>query len=92
MSLKISCLIGFTLQTSEREELRVDVLKRVFPNEARGTLRLEAPIHPLNLILRKPRSLTQRRQRLGVIADRQNYVVFFLRCKERKKGNWELKL
>lgn len=90
-SLKISCLIGSALQTSEREELRVDVLKRVFPNEARGTLGLEAPIHSLNFVLGKPRSLAQRRQRLGVITDRQNYVVFFLCCKETE-GNWKLKL
>lgn len=32
------CLIGGILLTSEWKELRVDILKRVFPNEARGTL------------------------------------------------------
>lgn len=90
-SSEISRLIGFALQTSEREELWVDILKRVLPNEARGTLGLEAPVHPLDLVFGKPRSLTQRWKRLGVVANGQNYVFFFLFCKENG-GNWKLKL
>jgi hypothetical protein len=45
--------------TSEREKLRVDILKRVLGDEARGTLRFEATIHPLYLILREPGCLAE---------------------------------
>lgn len=54
-------LIEVILPTSERKELRVDILKRVLSNEARGTLGLEAAVHSLNLVLRKSGCLAQRR-------------------------------